>query len=42
MKKELEKNLLGLDQEFSICVVFKIFDRDGNGFIDVKELKYVM
>lgn len=42
MKKELEKNPPGSDQESSIRAAFKIFDRDGNGSIDAKELKYAM
>ncbi|XP_062567333.1 calmodulin-A-like isoform X1 [Saccostrea cucullata] len=42
MKKELEKNQAGSDQESSIRAAFKIFDRDGNGVIDAKELKFAM
>ena len=42
MKKELEKNPPGSDQESSIRAAFKIFDRDGNGSIDAKELKFAM
>ena len=34
--------LLALLQTAEIREAFKIFDRDGNGFIDAKELKLVM
>ena len=31
-----------LDQTVEIREAFKIFDRDGNGYIDAKELKHVV
>ena len=31
-----------LDQSVEIEDAFKIFDRDGNGYIDAKELKHVV
>ena len=34
--------ILDVDQTLEIKEAFKIFDRDGNGFIDAKELKQVV
>ena len=34
--------LTDLDQTVEIREAFKIFDRDGNGYIDAKELKHVV
>jgi calmodulin len=42
MKKELAKKPTEADKEASIRAAFKIFDRDGNGLIDGKELKFAM
>merc|ERR1711997_37081 len=36
------KQCKDLDQTLEIKEAFKIFDRDGNGYIDAKELKHVV
>ena len=36
------KHSKDLDQTSEIKEAFKIFDRDGNGYIDAKELKHVV
>ena len=37
----MSKQSKDVDQTTEIREAFKIFDRDGNGFIDAKELKQV-
>ncbi len=36
------KHSKDVDQTLEIKEAFKIFDRDGNGYIDAKELKHVV
>ena len=41
-EKFVNFSILDVDQTLEIKEAFKIFDRDGNGFIDAKELKQVV
>lgn len=36
------QKLQTLDSEAEIKKVFKVFDRDGNGYLSIDELKYMM
>ena len=42
MKNELQCNPSATDEEANIRAAFRMFDRDKNGYIDYKELKFAM